>query len=239
MRRLHVARSRIAGDRARLAPEEWHYLRNVLRLPAGAPLEIFDGEGGVHEASLPPAGEELLLGPRRQVEAPRAVVWLAFAPPRGDRADLLVEKAVELGVARLVPFEAARSTVRLDRERGASRAERWRRIAAEAARQCGRAEVPAVDEPMPLAAALALGPPGLRRLLFYEGGGEPLASLLDPAAPGHVALVGPEGGFTSEEVGAAAAAGARVGSLGPRILRAETAGIAAVALLQHRLGDLG
>jgi len=234
-----VARSRIAGGRARLAPEEWHYLRHVLRLPAGAPLAVFDGEGGEHPAVLPAAGEELELGPRREVAAPAAVVWLAFAPPRGDRGDLLVEKAVELGVARLAPFEAARSVVKLDRERGAARAARWRRIAAEAARQCGRAEVPVVDEPMPLAAALALGPPGLRRLLFYEGGGEPLHEHLDPAAPGHLALVGPEGGFTPAEVGAALAAGARVVSLGPRILRAETAGIAAVALLQHRLGDLG
>ncbi len=234
-----MARSRIAGGRARLAPEEWHYLRHVLRLPAGAPLLVFDGEGGEHEAALPAAGEELALGPRREIAPPAAVVWLAFAPPRGDRADLVVEKAVELGAARLVPFEAARSVVKLDRERGAARAVRWRRIAAEAARQCGRADVPVVDEPVSLGAALALGPPGMRRLLFYEGGGEPLQELLDPAAPAHLALVGPEGGFTPEEVGAALAAGARVASLGPRILRSETAGIAAVALLQHRLGDLG
>jgi len=239
VRRVHLARTRIAGGRVRLAPEEWHYLRHVLRLQAGAPLLVFDGEGGEHRAALPEAGEELALGPRTEVPPPQAVVWLAFAPPRGDRADLLVEKAVELGVARLAPFEAARSVVKLDRERGAARAARWRRIAAQAARQCGRADVPAVDEPMSLAAALALGPPGLRRVLFYEGGGEPLQELLDPAAPGHLALVGPEGGFTPEEVGAALRAGARIGSLGPRILRAETAGIAAVALLQHRLGDLG
>lgn len=234
-----MARARIEGGRVRLAPEEWHYLRHVLRLPAGALLSVFDGEGGEHEAALPPGGEELALGPRREIAPPAAVVWLAFAPPKGDRADLLVEKAVELGVARLAPFASSRSVVRLDRERGASRAARWRRIAAEAARQCGRAEVPAVDEPVAFAEALALGPPGVRRVLFYEGGGEPLAALLDPAAPAHLALVGPEGGFTTGEVGAALAAGARLGSLGPRILRAETAGIAAVALLQHRLGDLG
>jgi 16S rRNA (uracil1498-N3)-methyltransferase len=234
-----VARARIQGDRARLAPEEWHYLRHVLRLPAGAPLLVFDGEGGEHQAALPAGGEELSLGPRREIAPPAAVVWLAFAPPKGDRADLLVEKAVELGVSRLAPFEAARSVVKLDPERGASRAARWRRIAAEAARQCGRAEVPAVDEPVPFAGALALGPPGARRVLFYEGGGEPLSALLDPAAPVHLALVGPEGGFTPGEVGAALEAGARLCSLGPRILRAETAAIAAAALLQHRLGDLG
>lgn len=234
-----MARARIAGGRARLGPEEWHYLRHVLRLAAGAPLRVFDGEGGEYPAALPAEGEELVLGPRSQLAPPAAAVWLAFAPARGDRADLVVEKAVELGVSRLAPFESARSVVKLDRERGAARAARWRRIAAEAARQCGRAEVPAVDEPVPLAVALGLGPPGACRLLFYEGGGEPLRELLDSAAPVHLALTGPEGGFTPEEVGAALAAGVRLATLGPRILRAETAGLAAVALLQHRLGDLG
>jgi 16S rRNA (uracil1498-N3)-methyltransferase len=238
-RRLHVPRSRIAGGRARLEPAEWHYLRRVLRLQPGAPLEILDGEGGVHDASLPAEDREIDLAPRREVPPPRATVWLAFAPPRGDRADLVVEKAVELGVSRILPFHAVRSVVRLDPRRGAARAERWRRIASAAARQSGRADVPGVDEPAPLAAALAAAPEGFRRVVFYEGGGEPLAVALDPAAPGHLAVVGPEGGFALEEVAACAAAGARVATLGPRVLRAETAAIAAVALLQHRLGDLG
>lgn len=238
-RRLHLPRARLADGRARLEPAELHYLRRVLRLSPGAPLEVFDGEGGCHDAAVPAEGDELALGPRRDVPAPAAVVWLAFAPPKGDRADLVVQKAAELGVARLLPFEAARSVVRLDAERGAARAVRWRRIAAEAARQCGRADVPAVDEPATLAAALAAAPPGFRTLLLYEGGGEPLAALLDPAAPGHLAVVGPEGGFAPEEVEAALSRGARVATLGPRILRAETASLAVAALLQHRLGDLG
>lgn len=239
IRRIHVPRARIAGGRARLEPDEWHYLRHVLRLAPGAPLEVFDGEGGEHQALLPAEGEELELGPRRARAAPRALLWLAFAPPRGDRADLVVQKAVELGVARLLPFEAARSVVRLDAERGASRAARWSRIAAEAARQCGRADVPEVEAPAPLLRALASAPPGFRRLLCYEGGGEPLAGALDPAAPGHLVVVGPEGGFEPGEVEAAAAGGACPVSLGPRILRAETAALAVLAILQHRLGDLG
>jgi 16S rRNA (uracil1498-N3)-methyltransferase len=238
-RRIHVPRRRLDGGRARLEPGEWHYLRHVLRLPPGAPLEVFDGEGGLYDASLPGADVDLELGPRREVPPPRAAVWLAFAPPRGDRADLVVEKAVELGVGRLLPFLAARSVVRLDLGRGAARAERWRRIAAAAARQCGRGDVPAVDEPAPLAGALAAAPAGFRKVLLYEGGGEPLAAALDPEAPGHLAIVGPEGGFAPEEVAACAAAGARLATLGPRVLRAETAALAAVALLQHRLGDLG
>jgi 16S rRNA (uracil1498-N3)-methyltransferase len=238
-RRIHVPRARLAGGRARLEAAEWHYLRHVLRLAPGAELEVFDGEGGLHPATLPAQDRDLELGPRQEVPPPRAAVWLAFAPPRGDRADLVVEKAVELGAARLLPFHAARSVVRLDAGRGAARAERWRRIAASAARQCGRADVPAVDEPAPLASALAAAPDGFRRILLYEGGGEPLAGALDPAAAGHLAIVGPEGGFELEEVAACTAAGARVATLGPRVLRAETAALAVLALLQHRLGDLG
>jgi len=238
-RRLHVPRARIAGGRARLEPAEWHYLRHVLRLPPGAPLEVLDGEGGLHDAALPASGEELALGPRRPVPPPRAAVWLAFAPPRADRSDLVVQKAVELGVARLLPFEAARSVVRLDPKRGAARAERWRRIAADAARQCGRADVPRVDAPASLAAALAAAPAGFRIVACFEGGGEPFAGALDPGAAGHLAVVGPEGGLTAGEVAACVAAGARVVTLGPRVLRAETAALAAVTLLQHRLGDLG
>jgi len=153
-RRIHVPRERIAGGLARLGPEEWHYLREVLRLSPGAPLEIFDGEGGLHDATLPAADGAVELGPRRQAPAPAGIVWLAFAPPRGDRADFLVEKAVELGVARLLPFEASRSVVRLRGERRPARALRWRRIAAAAARQCGRADVPGVEEPSDLARAL-------------------------------------------------------------------------------------
>jgi len=238
-RRLHLPRARIAGDRARLEPAESHYLRHVLRLAPGAPLEVFDGEGGLHDAALPASGDELALGPRRPAPPPRAAVWLAFAPPRGDRAELVVQKAVELGASRLLPFEAARSVVRFDPERGASRAERWRRVAAEAARQCGRADVPRVDEPTSLAAALAAAPRGFRILACFEGGGEPFAEALAPDAAGHLAVVGPEGGLTADEVAACAAAGARVVTLGPRVLRAETAAMAVVALLQHRLGDMG
>jgi len=239
IRRIHVPRARIAGGRARLEPAEWHYLRHVLRLAPGAALEVFDGEGGAHQALLPAEGEELELGPRRVRVAPRALLWLAFAPPRGDRADLVVQKAVELGAARLLPFEAARSVVRLDAERGQARAARWGRIAAEAARQCGRADVPEVDAPATLARVLLAPPPAFRRLLCFEGGGEPLAAALDLAAPGHLVVIGPEGGFAPDEVAAAAAAGARPVSLGPRILRAETAALAVLAILQHRLGDLG
>ena len=240
MRRLFVPRPRLGGGRVELEASEAHYLTAVLRLAPGAVLEVFDGEGGAHEARLAGSAPQLALelGPRHDAPAPAAKVHLAFALARGERCDVAVQKATEVGVARLTPFHAARSVVRLDAERGADRARRWQRIAAEAARQCGRADVPVVDAPATLGSALASAPPGFRTLLFYEAGGEPVAEAVDRDAAGHLLVVGPEGGFTEEEVEAALAAGARLASLGPRILRFETAAVVAAALVQHLVGDL-
>ena len=239
MRRLLVPRSRLAGSRARLDPDEVHYLRDVLRLGPGAALEVFDGAGGVYPARVAESAEELVLGERRDAARPAAAVQLAFALARGERNDLVVQKATELGAVRLSPFQAARSVVRLPPERIAERTRRWHRIAAEASRQCGRADVPAVDAPRPLGEILAGAAAGAQRLLLWERGGEPLGGAVDRGAPLHLLVVGPEGGFTPEEVEAALGAGARLVSLGPRTLRFETAAIVAVALVQHLAGDLG
>jgi 16S rRNA (uracil1498-N3)-methyltransferase len=240
VRRLFLPRARLGSAPVTLEASEAHYLTAVLRLAAGAVVEVFDGEGGAHEARLVggPAGVALELGPRHDAPAPAARVHLAFALARGERCDLAVQKATEVGVARLTPFQAARSVVRLEAERALERARRWQRIAAEAARQCGRADVPVVDPPVTLGAALASAPPGFRTLLFYEAGGEPVTEAVDRGAAGHLLVIGPEGGFTAEEVEVALAAGAHLASLGPRILRFETAAIVAAALVQHLAGDL-
>ncbi len=158
---------------------------------------------------------------------------------RGHRRRLGAQHAgTELGVSRFVPWEAARSVVRLEPARAAERSRRWGRIAAEAARQCGRSDVPEVAVPGPLAAALA-APAGFVGLAFHAGAGAPLASLVRPGAPGYLALLGPEGGLTDSEMEACLRAGLAAASLGPRVLRAETAAVAAAALLQHLAGDLG
>jgi 16S rRNA (uracil1498-N3)-methyltransferase len=237
-RRLHVPGGRLAGPVAALLEPEVHYLRDVLRLAPGDRVEAFDGEGGAWDATVGEGCRVLHVGARRDAPPPAARVHLAFALAKGEKNELVVQKATELGAARLQPFAAARSVVKLDAERGADRALRWRRIAAEAARQSGRADVPAVDAPASLAAVLAGAPAGFRTVVFAAGG-EPLAAALDPAAAGHLLVTGPEGGLAPEELAAAARAGARIAALGPRILRAETAALAVVALAQHRLGDLG
>jgi 16S rRNA (uracil1498-N3)-methyltransferase len=234
VRRLYLPAESIAEGRASLTPEATHYLRDVLRLDPGAQVELFDGMGGAYPAELEAGFASLRVGPRHEAR-PSLDLWLLFALAKGDKMDWVVQKATELGATRIVPFAAERSVVRLGREQGQARAVRWRRIAAEAARQCGRADVPAVDEPVSLGTALAAVPPGHRRFVFHLVG-QPIAPGTAPA--GVSAVVGPEGGLSPGEVLACEAAGAGSVSLGPRVLRAETAAVVATALLQARFGDL-
>jgi 16S rRNA (uracil1498-N3)-methyltransferase len=235
LRRVHLAPERIDGARGFLGPEARRYLADVLRLAAGDRVEVFDGRGGRYDAVIEAGFEAVRLGPREEAARAPVELTLVVALAKGEKMDLVVQKATELGAARILPFAADRSVVRLERDKGEERAARWRRIAEEAARQCGRADVPEVRAPADLAAALAGLAPATRLVVFHPGGA-PLAQVA--AAPCIAAVVGPEGGLTDAEVGACEAAGAHRASLGPRVLRAETAAIVALALLQARHGDL-
>jgi 16S rRNA (uracil1498-N3)-methyltransferase len=163
-------------------------------------------------------------------------ITLIQAVPRGDRMDLVLQKTTELGVARIVPVLTSRSVARPP----ADRARRWQTIAAEAARQSGRADVPSVGAPLPLAEALPLAAPCARRFALWEEERErPLRRALgDAPGPTLALLVGPEGGLAPAEVEQARAAGFVTVGLGPRILRVETAAIVAVALVQAAAGAL-
>jgi 16S rRNA (uracil1498-N3)-methyltransferase len=235
LRRVFLPPEWISADRAALTPEAVHYLRDVLRLEAGTELELFDGQGGAYPALLEEGLAGLRLGPRREAR-PALSLWLLAALAKGEKMDLVVQKATELGATRILSFEAERSVVRLDPGRVPARLARWRRIAEEAARQCGRADVPEVSVWPDLPAALAQVPEGFTRLAFHPGG-EPL-SRERGGGLGVAAVIGPEGGFTPDEVLACESAGVRTVSLGPRILRAETAALVAVALLQAQFGDM-
>ena len=225
----------IHGNTARPGPEALHHLVDVLRLEPGASVEVFDGKGSVWEATF--AGGELRLGPRRDAPVPGAVVWIAFALAKGEKADLVVQKATELGAARLIPWRAERSVMKLEGDRAQERARRWRRIAAEASRQCGRSEVPEVLAPVELEEVLR-APEGFARLALC-GRGAPLSAVLEKGAAGFLAVAGPEGGMTEGEIETCLGSGFRLASIGPRVLRAETAALAAAALIQHLAGDLG
>ena len=233
MLRLYVDEARLErGVELRLDDAQAHRLRDVLRLRTGDGLTVFDGRG--HEraariAAVDAASVTLQLGEeRRPAPEPPVPVTLVCAFPRGQRGDWLVEKATELGVAAIVPRTADRSVLRP----GEGRLERWRRIAIEAAEQCGRAVVPAFEVGPP-AGALALVA-DLSAEVTIAGA---LAGATSP--PSAVVLhVGPEGGWSDEERERLAAAGALPVSLGPRRLRVETAAVLGVAHVLAATGGL-
>ena len=187
--------------------------------------------GGVAEGVVVARGEAGRESPLR--------LALAQGLPRADKMDAIVRMATELGATRIDPLLTARAVARPDAARGRGRRLRWERIAREAAKQCGRAVVPAIGEPRALADWLAARPAGGLLVCLWEGEARPLAAQLPAEAPSEATLlVGPEGGLTAEEVAMLRAAGALVAGLGPRILRTETAGPVGLALLQARYGDL-
>ena len=229
--RLFVDETLSEGAALTLEGPPANYLANVLRLGPGAGVKLFDDRTGEWLAEISEAGRKrvsLAVTRRLRGREPVPDLWLLFAPIKRGRIDWLVEKATELGVARLVPVLTRRTVVdRLNLDR-------LRAHAVEAAEQCERTALPELAEPQKLGALLA-GWPEERSLIFAdEAGGEPLAAAPGPAA----ILIGPEGGFTGEERAAIRALPqARPVSLGPRILRADTAALAAVALWMRSAGD--
>jgi len=204
----------------------------VLRLQPGDALTLFDGRGGEYEARVEHMGRSevrVAIGAHHAVEREATVaVHLAVAMPANERMDWLVEKATELGVAAIQPLVAERSVLRLAGERAQKKQGHWQSVAIAACEQCGRNRVPVVHAVQPFAAWLAAcARPGL--VLSPRPGSRPLAAL--PAAAEHTLLSGPEGGLAPAEEEAAAALGWTAVHLGPRILRAETAPLAALALL--------
>ena len=221
-----------------LTADEARHLREVLRLKLGAEVSVFDGEGKefrarVTEARRESAELELVeeIEPARP-ESPLRIT-LAVALLKGEKFDLVVQKATELGVAKIVPLMTRYADIKLrDESDGRKRVARWQRIALEAAKQSGRAVVPQVTLPEQLTSVLR---PSSPCYLFSEKGGHGLTQIETDQI---TAIIGSEGGWSDEELDEARAAGAEIVTLGGRILRAETAAIAVAALLQHRFGDL-
>lgn len=217
---------------------------SVLRLGPGDLVVAGDGRGTDYTVRLETLGETAtgtVLGiAANRSESPLAIT-LVQGVPKSDKMEYVVRAATELGVARVCPAIAARTVVRLEPSRWRERARRWQRVAREAAKQSGRAVIPEVDTPRPLLEWLPALKDADVAVCLWEG--EALAltrAFTEVARPRTaVALVGPEGGLAREEVDHARALGYRIVSLGPRILRTETAGPAIVALLQFAFGDLG
>jgi 16S rRNA (uracil1498-N3)-methyltransferase len=214
----------------------------VLRLRAGASVRVFDGAGAEFEAVIDEVSRRTVSARVRRPVAPRPEsplrLVLAVSPLRGDRMELVVQKATELGVAEIWPVVTFRTDAAARPALRGSRGERWDRVASGAAEQCGRAVVPHVPPTTTLEGLLTRPFDGTRIVLLETPGHPPLASARVEASSPLLLLVGPAGGFEAAEAEALRAAGFAPASLGPRVLRAETAAVAAVAIAQATWGDL-
>jgi 16S rRNA (uracil1498-N3)-methyltransferase len=231
--RLFVRQPLGEGVNVELDTRQANYLGNVLRMAAGAELLVFDGRSGEWLASVADvARKRMTLHVARRTREPETIpdVWLAFAPVKRAQTDWLVEKATELGAARLIPVMTRRTVA----ER--VKLERLEAIAIEAAEQCGRTRLPEIAEPMPLTKFLDRRDPARTLYFADENGGEAAASAFHQGSA--LIFTGPEGGFTEDERALVRAASNSVAiSLGPRILRAETAALAALASYMAVAGD--
>lgn len=235
----------LEGELARVEGERLHHLARVLRLRPGDALEVFDGRGGCRAGKIVSVEAEaaiIELGDWREAPAPIPLT-LGQGLAKADRFDWVVQKATELGVGRVVPLALERSVVRLDPAKAVARRKRWERIAEEASRQSERSDLPVIDPPLGLEAFLdAARERGERIALLWEveRDGPRLGDWVQEQQGAPLALVvGPEGGITEAEASLARERGAAIVGLGPRVLRTETAGVLAVAIALHRMGELG
>ncbi len=243
--RLWVAPEALEGPALTLTGDDYHYLFRVLRLASGGEVALFDGRGRQATARIEEVGPDratLRVDAARPVEVssgPRVVVMLPLI--KGDRMDWCIQKLVELGARRIIPVRTSRCVVRLSGERAANRRQRWLTIARDAARQSRTDLVPEIDAVTDLDDAISKQGDAPLKLVFWERVQDrSLRAALPDEPPSSVAiLLGPEGGLGPEEVDRAVEAGFLPVGLGPRVLRAETAAVAAVAALGFALGDLG
>jgi 16S rRNA (uracil1498-N3)-methyltransferase len=241
--RFYAHNSQISDSQIMLEGDESHHLARVLRLREGAAVFAFDGEGSEWECQIASLGKrETALTIVRQltdvVESPLHLT-LAQALVKGDKFDMIVQKATELGVTRIVPLLTRHSDIRRVEERTEQRLQRWRRISLEALKQCGRRRLVDISEPVSFADFCASGSAG-QNLIFSERGGRTLrevAAGLQPVSRLSVSVAS-EGGWSEDELKSAETNGFLAVHLGARVLRTETAAITAVALAQQLFGDL-
>ncbi|MDP3294460.1 MAG: 16S rRNA (uracil(1498)-N(3))-methyltransferase [Nevskia sp.] len=240
MTRIHIPVPLTVGTSLDLPDDAARHVAQVLRMKVGEPLTLFNGDGGEYAATITATG-------RRDVSVSvdrfdpvdresRLAITLAQCVSKGERMDYTVQKAVELGVTRILPLLSERSVVKLDAERWDKKLEHWRGIATSACEQSGRTRLPEVAAVQKLDAWLASSDQALRLVLAPTES----VSLRSLAGATNIALlIGPEGGLSDHEIAAARRAGCIGIGLGPRVLRTETAGVAALAALQLLWGDLG
>lgn len=236
-----AARDVADGDAVELDARRSHHLVRVLRLGVGEAVEAFDGRGNAFAATVAVADAHrcrLQLGARLEhtVESPLAIT-LGQCLSTADKMDWTIEKAVELGAHRIMPLASERSQVRLDAARAARKHEHWLRIVESACMQSDRAWLPTLDELMSFTRFVDEADDRARRMILAPGAATPLAAMPVDGSQAVIIAVGPESGFSTEELSRAVSRGFEPVSLGPRTLRTETAGLAAIAVLQALAGD--
>ena len=243
MQRFFVTPDQVGEDKIRIQGSDVNHMKNVLRMRPGEEVMVSDGNNRQYRCRVEdyPEGEavlDILEAGFVDTELPSRI-YLFQGLPKQEKMELIVQKAVELGVCQVIPVQTRRCVVKLDAKKAAKKVQRWQQIAESAAKQAGRGYIPVVSEVMTFQEALAFSETLDIRLIPYElaDGMEGTRKILDGIRPGQSVgiFIGPEGGFEKEEVGRAVEAGAMPITLGKRILRTETAGIAVLSILMYRL----
>ena len=230
------------GDTAVITGEDARHIGTVLRMKAGELAVLCDGDGSDCLCRISAVNKDCVdfeVLDRQQNEAePSVFVTLYQCMPKGDKMDFIVQKAVELGVGKVVPVLSKRCVSRPDEKSFAKKIQRWQKIAEEAAKQCGRGKIPEVGEQKDFTAAVREYSKSKKGILFYECGGAELSEIVDRSTDEVGVFVGSEGGFEVEEAELARENGIVCATLGKRILRCETAPVAALAVLMNLTGNM-
>jgi len=245
MRRFLVKPEQISGKRVSILGDQVKHLRQVLRLKSGEKVIVLDGLGASYLVALEKVTEDIVQGEmlekiKLDSEAPLEIT-LVQSVLKGEKMDWVVQKATELGVNRIIPLSSERTVVKISASKAEERRKRWEKIAQEAVKQCGRLLVPQIETIQTWEEVRAkFVQYHLVLLPWEEEKTQGLKKVLETVSPQKVLfIVGPEGGFSGQEAQKAQLEGACPVSLGPRILRAETASLAMLSILMYKLGDLG
>ena len=245
MARFYVPQPRIEKGMLKVEGEEVKHIRKVLRLKEGDEITVFDGLGKEFEGTIVEEGLSSVVIRIKNVYSSKRdsplEVTLAQSLLKGEKMDYLIQKATELGVKEIVPFLSSRSVPLLEKSKSLKRHHRWERIAIEASKQCGRGVIPKIQSLQDYSEMLPKASPNALRLILWEREGIKLKEILERSKERKKIffVIGPEGGFNQGEVDEAKGAGFIPVTLGRRILRAETASLCFLSILQYEKGDIG
>jgi len=244
MSRFFVDKNSIIGDTINITGDDVYHIKRVLRLKPGDIITVNDCCGTDYQVRIERVGEDCIItgivdSCPNNTES-NLDITLYQGLPKSDKMDFIVQKSVELGVKRIVPVITERTIVRISSSRDVqNKLTRWQRVSLEAAKQCNRGTIPQVDAPVDFDKALKMAEDAELGLIPYEGESRArLGEQLKRGICSVAVMIGPEGGFSEKEVHKATEAGIRPVTLGPRILRTETAGIVVLSIIGHELGDI-